>query len=232
LQQPINNENSLGKKLYELRKQHNISQNKLADMLGVSGFSYNRWETGKGKPLAENLEKIAKYYKINVNYFDDNEKVIDNNPTNTTNLQQPINNENSLGKKLYELRKQHNLSQNKLADMLGVSGFAYYRWETGKGKPLAENLEKIAKYYNIDVNYFEDNDDNDDNDDNEEVNVDNNNVRVEKEIPTNNIQPVSVPNLQPSAEMMKIIDEVLQKQKQISKLLESQFMLMMNLLKK
>ena len=37
----------------------------------------------------------------------------------------------SLAKKMIELRKQQNLSQQDLADRLGVSRQAISRWETG-----------------------------------------------------------------------------------------------------
>ena len=43
----------------------------------------------------------------------------------------------SLAKKMIELRKQNGLSQQDLADRLGVSRQALSRWETGAVQPTA-----------------------------------------------------------------------------------------------
>ena len=50
----------------------------------------------------------------------------------------------SLAKKMIELRKQNGLSQQDLADRLGVSRQAISRWETGAVQPLADSVRGLA----------------------------------------------------------------------------------------
>lgn len=52
---------------------------------------------------------------------------------------------NQFGKRLRELRKQKNLSQEKLAEAVGVAPFTVYRWETALDAPEFDRLEQIAQ---------------------------------------------------------------------------------------
>lgn len=57
----------------------------------------------------------------------------------------------SLEIKLRELRKQHNFSQQELADLLHVSRQAVSRWETGKAEPDIATLKGISELYNLTI---------------------------------------------------------------------------------
>ena len=54
-----------------------------------------------------------------------------------------------LGHKLYEIRKQHGLSQENLAERLGVSRQAISKWECGESLPDTDNLITISKIFGI-----------------------------------------------------------------------------------
>ena len=54
-----------------------------------------------------------------------------------------------LGNRLAELRKQHGLSQEELADQLGVSRQAISKWERGEASPDTDNLIELARIYGI-----------------------------------------------------------------------------------
>ncbi len=54
-----------------------------------------------------------------------------------------------LGNKLYELRKKHHLSQEELAERLGVSRQAVSKWECGESLPDTDNLITISKLYGV-----------------------------------------------------------------------------------
>ena len=49
--------------------------------------------------------------------------------------------------KLIKLRKEHNLSQEQLADELGVSRQAVSKWERGEASPDTDNLIALASIY-------------------------------------------------------------------------------------
>lgn len=51
--------------------------------------------------------------------------------------------------KLKTLRKQCNLSQEKLAEKLNVSRQAVTKWETNTGTPDIENIKSISKLFNV-----------------------------------------------------------------------------------
>lgn len=54
-------------------------------------------------------------------------------------------------KKLQELRKQKELTQEQLADLLFVSRTAVSKWESGRGYPNIESLKAIAKIFSVSI---------------------------------------------------------------------------------
>lgn len=60
----------------------------------------------------------------------------------------------SLAEKMIELRKQNGLSQQDLADRLGVSRQAISRWETGAVQPLADSVRGLAQVFQVSTDYL------------------------------------------------------------------------------
>lgn len=56
--------------------------------------------------------------------------------------------------RLYELRKEQDLSQRQIAKMLNISQGTYNNWENGKTQPSIEDLIKISKLFNVCVDYL------------------------------------------------------------------------------
>lgn len=55
------------------------------------------------------------------------------------------------GSKIQMLRKNHNLSQEKLASILKINRNYLSRIETGKSEPSLSVIRDIAQYFHIDV---------------------------------------------------------------------------------
>lgn len=55
----------------------------------------------------------------------------------------------SLSEKLYNLRKSKGLSQEELAETLGVSRQAISKWENGSATPESDKLIAIATYFSV-----------------------------------------------------------------------------------
>lgn len=53
--------------------------------------------------------------------------------------------------RLCNLRKQHNLSQEQLAEKIGVSRQAVSKWERGEASPDTDNLIALAQIYNVSI---------------------------------------------------------------------------------
>ena len=56
--------------------------------------------------------------------------------------------------RLYELRKRSGLSQEGLAELLGVSRQAVQKWEAGTARPDLDNLVALARYFNVSLDYL------------------------------------------------------------------------------
>ncbi len=59
-----------------------------------------------------------------------------------------------IAKQLIELRTKKGISQEQLANELGVSRQAISKWETGIGHPDTDNLIKLVSYYDSSADYI------------------------------------------------------------------------------
>ena len=57
------------KRLVKLRKELNLSQEELADRLGISLVTMNRYEVGKRVPDADVLTRMAKFFEVSADYL-------------------------------------------------------------------------------------------------------------------------------------------------------------------
>ena len=64
----------------------------------------------------------------------------------------------NLGKKIAELRKKNNLSQEELAEKVGVSRQTISKWEIGDTTPDINQVKIISKIFNISIAELVDND--------------------------------------------------------------------------
>ncbi len=55
---------SLGKKLKELRKAENLTQQQVADKLNINRVNYNRYENDVARPDYETLIRIAEVFGV------------------------------------------------------------------------------------------------------------------------------------------------------------------------
>lgn len=61
------------KRLKELRKEQNLSQEKLATEIKVDKSTIAKYETNKIDPSLDMVLKIAKYFKVPISYLFDDE---------------------------------------------------------------------------------------------------------------------------------------------------------------
>lgn len=74
----------LGKKLLNLRKEYKMTQNDVAEILGMSRTSFSKYENGIANPPLQVLRKIAAIYNVGLEYliFDENTLIRLNDPLN------------------------------------------------------------------------------------------------------------------------------------------------------
>lgn len=61
--------------------------------------------------------------------------------------------------RLFDLRKEKDLSQRKMADALHISQSTYHNWENGITQPSIEQLIGIAEFFGVSVDYLINNSD-------------------------------------------------------------------------
>lgn len=61
---------------------------------------------------------------------------------------------NNIGKKLQQLRKGRKLSQQELADKMGVSRATISNYEVGRRSPHLSELKRFAEFYGVGLDYF------------------------------------------------------------------------------
>ncbi len=79
----------LGEKLAVLRKQQGISQDQLAEVMGVSRQAVSRWEVGAVTPSMEKLRRLGEFYNIPVDLLLDDQQDLTEREEATTEGQPP-----------------------------------------------------------------------------------------------------------------------------------------------
>lgn len=60
----------------------------------------------------------------------------------------------SLAEKIFELRKNNDMSQEQLAEKVGVSRQSISKWESGDSTPELERLVELSKVFNVSTDYL------------------------------------------------------------------------------
>ncbi len=61
---------------------------------------------------------------------------------------------NIIGERIFELRKEKKLVQEKLGEYIGVSKQTISKYEKGTKIPSRENVEKLADFFGVPVDYL------------------------------------------------------------------------------
>ena len=122
-------------RLRELRKQEKLTQQELADNLGISKSSVNMYERGEREPGLDLLETTANFFDVSVDYL--------------------VGKSTEMGKRIRQAREKMLLSQEDLGRPLGLNKSTIQRYESGEVQrikiPILENLAKIL---NVNPNWI------------------------------------------------------------------------------
>lgn len=75
-----------GEKIKKLRLENGLTQEDLASKIYVSRTLITKYETGQAYPTKENLEKLAIFFKVDLDYFIDKNEQIEINLSNLKEL--------------------------------------------------------------------------------------------------------------------------------------------------
>lgn len=129
----------IGKFLKDLRKEKGITQEQFAEIMGVSGRTVSRWETGSNMPDLDVLILIADYYNVELREILDGER-----------KSEKMNKE--LEETVLKVADYSNEERNKLAkrfhilSWIGVVAFIVYIILDAMGLADSGSTEAVASF--------------------------------------------------------------------------------------
>ena len=135
------------KRIQDTRIDNDLSQKQMAEILGISKYVYNNFESGRTKFSLEKIIEFANYFSLSLDYL-----------LNLSNHKTYHNYSNAnikdINKKLLKIRKQENLSQEKFGNLLGIPQRTYASYEKNERPIPLEFLTKVAKATNYSLDYL------------------------------------------------------------------------------
>ncbi|KGM97196.1 helix-turn-helix transcriptional regulator [Clostridium botulinum] len=113
------NQLSIGKFIARKRKEHNMTQEQLAEKIGVSNKSVSKWETGKCMPDYSVVQELCKELEITVAELMNGEE-IEENSVRIYDEKQIMN----LLKRTEGLEQQKNIMYGILLIVMGIASLA------------------------------------------------------------------------------------------------------------
>lgn len=71
---------NFAERLKEIRKSQNLSQEQLAEKIGVSRQAITKWETGRGLPDIDNMKILAEIFKMTIDDLVSSETIVKDKP--------------------------------------------------------------------------------------------------------------------------------------------------------
>ena len=136
------------KRLIELRESKELKQYDIANILNIYKGLYNQYETEYEIIPIKHLNTLCNYFHVSFDYL--------------FNLTDQLNYKNSqeqidgikVGNRLKEFRKEHKLTQEKLASILNMARSALANYERGRNIIATPFLYTICEKYNISADYL------------------------------------------------------------------------------
>lgn len=124
---------TVSEKIREARSKAGLTQQQLADKLGVRHNSISSWENGVNSISIENLQKIADALDVPVAEF------LDEELTSMTT-----------GERIRKARLRADMTQEQLAALLGVDRATISKYESGIIDPPTSQMNRIADLLSMD----------------------------------------------------------------------------------
>lgn len=126
-------------KLKMLRQERGLSQQGLADEVGMSKSSINMYERGEREPGIETVKRIADFFNVDVDYLFGISEI-----RKRRGFKFGARIYKNIAYNIQHHREEANLTQKQFADLLGVDESAVVELESGKNPLEKEMLYKIC----------------------------------------------------------------------------------------
>jgi len=133
-------------RLKDIREDNDINQEKMSEILGVNRSTYSLWELGINIIPLKSLCDFADYFDFSLDYV--------LGLTNDRKSKSYIKGIDLkvLGNNMKLIRTKNNLSQENIAELLGVTQACITRYEKGIISISVPNLYKFAKEFKVSIN--------------------------------------------------------------------------------
>lgn len=134
--------------LEDLRKDHNINQTEIAELLKVKQPTYSSWENGSKIIPLKHLNTLANYYNVSLDYITNLSK------ENIKTKKIKELDKNIIGKNLKRFRNEYKITQEELAKLLNTTHSTISAYEKGKTLILTAFAYQICNKYNVSLDWF------------------------------------------------------------------------------
>ena len=134
-------------RLFLLRQSNGLTQDEMGEILGVKRVAVSQWENTKEIIPLDKLNTYSNYFMVSLDYItglDDSKKEIKKIKLNR----------NIIGKKLRLFRKELNLTQEDLANVLNTSHSTISAYESGKTMLLTAFAFQICVKYGVSLDWI------------------------------------------------------------------------------
>ena len=135
-------------RLIEARENFNLRQKDIVDILGITQQFYFLWENGSKIIPLKHLNNLCNYYNLSMDY------VIGLSNIKYYNITNKEIDKILIGERLRKIRKDKNITQEELADILNTTHPTISAYESGKSTILTAFAYEICKRYNISMDYL------------------------------------------------------------------------------
>ena len=135
-------------KLREIREKNDLSGRQMAIKMKVGKTTYNYYELGKRIITVEKLNRFCNIFSCSMDY------VLGLTEFNIVTKKKYQINKELVGQRLKEIRKENNLSQELVADILNTSQSTISAYENGHTLIITAFLYELAKKLNVSADYL------------------------------------------------------------------------------
>lgn len=140
-------------RLKQKRKENKLSQDQLAERLGISRYTVIDWEKGKKCPDIDTLSRICEILKTSISYIVGEIDTLDTQKsqfndtyiirTTKTPSRKIMLNAMELKDAIKEIREMSQYTIEQMAEKMGVSHQTVAAWESGAAIPSKEQLRQM-----------------------------------------------------------------------------------------
>lgn len=135
-------------KLFFIREEYDLTQEDMANIIGVSRVAISQWETTKEIIPLEKLNKYANYFNVSIDY------ILGISNVKNYDIKNKELDRNIISSRLVQIRKNNNLSQSALAKILNTTHSTISSYESGKTLILTTFAYHICLKYKVSMDWL------------------------------------------------------------------------------